>query len=120
VDRSLASNEAAPGDVRAHFRQAILSVVFGITAWVLLIVGFVIAAAAVSSTLEREPNVLLGLLVFVVLLPSPLLAVLGIGQGAAAIRARGDHMILASAGLILSGLQAGVWVGMFCFSLWQN
>ena len=70
--------------------------------------------------LEHEPEV--GLVAFagLLLLASPLPAVLGIGQGAAAIRARGDHMILATAGLLLSGLHVGVLVGMFTFAVWQN
>ena len=47
----------------------------------------------------------------------PLPAAVGVGQGIAAIRARGDHMILATLGLILSGLNVGVFIGIFSFSI---
>ena len=47
---------------------------------------------------------------------SPLPSVLGLGQGIAALRARGDHMILATLGLVLCGLNVGVFIGLFSFS----
>ena len=57
---------------------------------------------------------------FLILLASTAPSVFGVGQGAAAIRTRGDHMILATLGLLIAGLHAGMVVGMFTLILWQN
>jgi hypothetical protein len=56
----------------------------------------------------------------ILFLPSPVLSLLGIGQGAAAVRTRGDHLILATAGLLLSALHVGLLVGIFCSNIWQT
>ena len=55
-----------------------------------------------------------------ILLVSPLAAVVGAGQGAAAIRTRGDHMILATIGLLLSAFQIGAVIGLVTFSVLLN
>jgi hypothetical protein len=113
VDRALEAKEAAPQEVRVHFRQSLLAILFGIAAWVVLLLGGVLAFAGVAG---RMNVVLLGLgsLVF---FASPLFAAQGVGQAAAALRARGDHMIMATCGLLLSALEAGVVIGLFFFSI---
>jgi len=94
VDRALEHKEAAPAEAGAHLRQALLALGLGVTSGMGL--------------------VMLGGLT---ILSSPLPAVVGVGQGAAAIRARGDHMILATIGLVLSGLNVGVFIGMLSFGI---
>ena len=64
----------------------------------------------------NEPDSIGGL----ILLVSPLAAVVGAGQGAAAIRTRGDHMILATIGLLLSAFQIGAVIGLVTFSVLLN
>jgi hypothetical protein len=54
------------------------------------------------------------------LLGSPVLVVPGLGLGATAIRSRGDHLILATAGVVLSALMAGALVGLVCLNMWRN
>jgi hypothetical protein len=116
VDRALTAREVAPEDARDHLRQGLLAVVLGVAAWVVAVAGAVVVVAGTAGEFKLE----LLVLGFFVLLASLLPSVLGIGQAAAAIRARGDHMILATAGLLLSGLHAGMVVGVLGLSLWQS
>jgi hypothetical protein len=113
LNRALDSQENTPVQVRAHLRQAILSIIFGILAWLVTLGSMLIMAiglASGSDAIQMQLLVVLGMLVF---MGSPLPAILGVGQAAAAIRARGDHMILATIGLLLSGLHTGMLIGMF-------
>lgn len=117
VERGLGAQETLPAEARAHTRQAVLAIVFGIVAWVITLGAVVVMVIGMSG---KEPNVGLVGLGFLALLVTPLPALLGVGQGAAAIRARGDHMILATIGLLLSGLHTGVVLGLFSLALVQN
>jgi hypothetical protein len=115
VERALASPEAAPEQARAHARQAVLSPVFGGTAWLLTLLGFAMVAVAGAG-----PQAALAVLLMLVILAVGMLAAaLGLGQAVAALRTRGNHMILATIGLILSGLYVGAFIGLFTFSLWS-
>ena len=91
--------------------------VFGIVAWVITLGAVAVMGIGLSG---KEPDVGLVGLGFLAMLVTPLPALLGVGQGAAAIRARGDHMILATIGLLLSGLHTGVVLGLFSLALVQN
>jgi hypothetical protein len=112
VDRALEHKEVSPAEAGAHLRQALLALGLGVTSWAIFIFAILIVAAAMSG--GSMGLVALGGLV---ILASPLPAVVGVGQGAAAIRARGDHMILATIGLVLSGLNVGVFIGMLSFGI---
>ena len=115
VDRALEANEAAPAAARIHFRQAVLATVLGVLSWI----GIVLAFLVISQGANQGSQGLIGLGV-ILFLATPGPAVFGVGQGAAALRDRGDHMILATIGLILSGLYAGLFVGTFTVLLWMN
>jgi hypothetical protein len=117
VERALESREAAPEAARRHLRQAILALVFGIAAWGLL--GLCMLLVLLIFSEEANLGVMLGIL-GIVLFASPFVGALGIGQGAAAIRTRGDHMILATSGLLLSALQAGTILGLFVIRIWND
>jgi hypothetical protein len=41
-----------------------------------------------------------------------------VGQATAALRTRGSHMILATIGLVISGLFVGVMIGLMGFGMW--
>jgi hypothetical protein len=112
VDRALENKEAVPGEVAAHLRQALLSLLLGIASWVLLVMGVVFAAAAVAG--EMAGMVLLALLA---IFAAPAASLFGVGLAVSALRSRGDHMILATLGLIISGLNVGALLGMMSFSL---
>jgi hypothetical protein len=119
VERALEANEAPPEEVRAHLRQAVLGLVFGLAAWGMALVAFLLVAVALGAG-NGEPNFGAMALGSLILLASPVPALLGVGQAAAAIRGRGDHLILATTGLLLSGLHAGAVVGLFLFAVWEN
>jgi hypothetical protein len=115
VDRALEKGEAVPGEAAAHVRQALMALVLGASAWGALAVGFVILAVGVSAQ-----NILLLLVGTLVIFSSPLPAVIGVGQAVSALRSRGDHMILATLGLFVSGLHVGALIGMMSFGLGMN
>jgi len=113
VERALEAGEALPSELRAHSRQALLSMTFGVIAWIITLIAVIMMVKGMSG----QMNLILVGFGVLVLIASPVPAVLGVGQGAAAIRARGHHMILATIGLILSGLHAGLIVGLFTMSV---
>jgi hypothetical protein len=113
IERVLQSREATPEQAHAHFRQAILGLLMGGGAWIVLLLAVLVIGVAVVGK-----NVLLVLIAFVLILSSALLGVLGLGQATAALRTRGQHMIAATSGLIVSGLFLGAFIGFYIFRLW--
>jgi hypothetical protein len=123
VDRALQSQERLPQEARVHLRQAVLALLCGLGAWVVLVasvVVMVVGAAMVMAGGSEEGGIIIAGLGGLAALSSLLPAALGIGLAAAAIRTRGAHLILATAGLILSALHPGLVLGLICYSLWQN
>jgi hypothetical protein len=118
VNRALEANEAAPEQVRTHFRQAILALVFGGGAWVVTVLAFVVVGLLAGGGTSQE-FVGAALMMMFLLLCATLIALFGVGQAAAALRTRGNHMILATIGLILSGLNVGGMIGLMVFAFWQ-
>jgi hypothetical protein len=117
LERALDAKESRPEDVRAHRRQAILALLFGIIAWALILLGVVpLLIARPGSASASGLVILAGLVTLSSLLP----ALFGVGQGAAAIRARGERMILATCGLILCGAHLGVILGAMLFAAWAT
>jgi hypothetical protein len=114
AERALASREASPEQVRTHFRQALLGLLLSLGSWPLFIVGQLMAVAAVVS----GRNFFLALLTLVLVFAAVLLAVAGTGQALAALRTRGNHMILATSGLLVGGLFLGAFIGLTIFQLW--
>ncbi len=116
LERALESGEAVPGDKRANWWQAVLGMVFGTSAWAVMIFGFVLLFIGIQDgfslgALGAGSLLFLGSVVF---------SVAGVGLAAAAIRARGGHMIIATIGLVLGGLHVGTLIGLFSLSMWMN
>src|SRR5262249_59577359 len=110
---------SARGEARAHYQQAVWSLVCGIGGWALGLIGSVMGMYGLEAGPQSAgigwlfPALLCwGLSI---LCPAP-----GIGLAAAAIRARGDHLILATAGLVLSCLQVGAILGFFGLAMWRS
>jgi hypothetical protein len=117
VERALASREATPEQTRAHFRQALFGLLMGLGAWVVFILGLlIVGVAAVASNSFVNPLVLLLVLLFFI--SAMLLAVMGTGHAVAALRTRGQHMILATSALLIGGLFLGVFLGNYILELW--
>jgi hypothetical protein len=118
IDRILGAGEATSEQARNHARQATLAVVFGGLAWLLTLLVF--GGMALAGPGNKGALVALVLLLFLVLLIGIPAAAFGVGQAVAALRVRGNHMILGTIGLVLSGLYVGVLLGLSLFSLWQS
>jgi hypothetical protein len=114
VERAVASREATPEQARAHLRQALLGLLMSLGAWVVFTLGILLVLVISSS-----PN--LYVLIFVVLLMficAMLLAVMGTGNAVAALRTRGQQMIMATSALLIGGLFLGVFLGYYILELW--
>jgi hypothetical protein len=94
-------------------------VLLGGGAWLAGIGAVVLVVIAVGAG-ARPENGLVALLAFAVMLAGAGAACIGAGQALAALRTRGQHMILATAGLILGALYLGVLIGWFSFGVWAT
>jgi hypothetical protein len=119
VERALASGATSPEEARAHYLQALWSLICGLGGWALGLIGVILMAIGVSSGPEN-PRIVAVVPGVLLLFGAPAFLVPGLGLGAAAIRMRGDHLILATAGFVLSALMAGAIIGMICLSVWRN
>jgi len=109
------TQEALPQQVRMQWIHSVSALLLGLFAWILSIVGIIIVG--VGATSGAGPAVLLlGVFAF---LGGAVPAVVGVALGASAIRARGNHMILATGGLLLGGLHVGVIIGLFSYAISQ-
>ena len=114
VVRALDEKEVRPEDLQAHRRQAMLAVVFGVSAWAMTLIGGILMVIR-GATATQPLVILASLLCVAAFLPS----FFGIGQGAAAIRARGNRLILATFGLALSATHIGLVFGLTLLALWK-
>jgi hypothetical protein len=113
--RAMEEKEVRPEDVKAHRRQATLAVVFGVSAWAMTLLGGLLLV--IRGTSPTQPLIILAsLLCLAAFLP----AFFGIGQGAAAVRARGNRLILATFGLALSAAHVGLVFGLTLLALWKT
>ena len=120
LNRALDAREASPRETSIHFRQAVMGLACGIGAWFVAAVAFVIMGIGAASEGKEGMNIVLVGIGALTLMASPLPAVVGIGQAAAAIRTRGNHMIMATAGLFVSGLNMAVVIGVFSMAIMKS
>ena len=123
VNRAMESREAAPEQSMTHLRQAIMALGMGVGAWVLGIVGLVVAVIVVAAS-GGQPTMtaaaVAGLVMIGMFLAAGAVAMLGMGQAVAVLRARGSHMILATIGLVVGGLFVGLFIGLFAVFIYLN
>ena len=115
AERLARDRERGPQDPRIHRRQAVLALACGLIAWGTILGGGLLVVLAGTSRATVGLAVLAVILVAFSFLP----AVFGVGQGAAAARARGDRMIVATSGLVLSASHLGILSGLFLLALWR-
>ena len=121
VDRALESKEASPEQSRTHLRQAIMALGFGIGAWVLSLAGFIVGGVGMAASGGQLAAAAVWiLLMMAMLMGATAVALIGLGQAAAVLRARGSHMILATIGLVIGGLYIGLFIGLFAVSIYLN
>lgn len=115
VERALEIGDASPDVTQAHRRQAFLGVLFGTIAWLFAMLILIILGTGNNATKVT----MVGSCVFLALFGFGSAAA-GLGQAAAAIRTRGDRLVVATVGMVLSGLYLGMLLGYFGASLWQD
>ncbi len=115
VERALGSDEATPEQAKAAYRQALMSLLFGAGSWILAVLVLLLFIALLTSV---DAQIAAGLFVLgLVAAAAP--AVFSIGQAVTVLRARGNHMILATIGLMLGGVYIGTIMGLFVLVVWQ-
>jgi hypothetical protein len=117
LDRQLQAQERSPEDIRTHRRQAVLSVVMGLITWVLCPLCILVIVLAARAARDAEGLLALG---WMLGLGSLVPACFGVGLGVSAVRARGDRLILATCGLVLSGVYLGVLIGAILLAVWRG
>jgi hypothetical protein len=116
VQRALETKEAAPEASRQNLTQSLLSLGLGIGAWILTVVGLLLAVLIAAGAGGLGFGAL-ALFAFLVLATG--LAIFGIGSATAVLRVRGGSMILAVVGLLVCCLHVCVIIGFFIASIWQ-
>lgn len=114
AERSLTHQDQTVSHAPAHRRLAVWSLACGLAGWLLLLLG--LTPLVLTRNLSKEVAVLAVL----TLLLSAVPALLAAGQGAAALRVRGDRLRIATAGLVLAGSQLGLMLGVLLMTLWSS
>src|SRR5262249_16125509 len=112
VERLMSGAETSPEDLKAHRWQGLVSVLLGFFAWMLALPVVIVRGFGASH------DILVGLLLLALI--SFLPSLFGLGQAAAAVRVRGDRMVLATCGLVLNGAQLGTVLGLVLLVIWKQ
>ena len=112
IQRLMGSGDASPEDVKTHRWQALTSVMLGFASWMLAIPLVFIRAPGMTK------ETIFGLLMVAAV--SMLPALFGLGQAATAVRMRGDRLVTATCGLVLTGAQIGTVAGLVLLVVWKQ
>ena len=112
LNRVMSTEQSRPEDVKNHRRSAMYSIILGGSGWLLVVLGSLPFLLSQSS----QAALWSGALVLTGLIP----ALIACGLATAAIRTRGDRMIPATCGLVISGLQIGLMLGMLIINIWHS
>jgi hypothetical protein len=118
IEQSLRSGEPTPQETERQQRLAWTGLVLAVVGWFAALLVFWPLTSIHSGTGEWTRFwVWLGMFFyFARFLP----ALLSLGQSAAALRLRGPMKTLATCGLVASGAQLGLLVGVIVLNLWHN
>jgi hypothetical protein len=116
IERALEVHESTPEEEAVHRRQAQLSLWCAVGGWALLVFGSLPMLALRTGGSNEQLKIVSNLVVLSSFVP----ALFGIGQGAAAIRVRGDRLRLATWGLTLAGSLLGLMIGFLLFNTYFN
>jgi hypothetical protein len=114
AEREMSHPDAGAVDPRVHSRLALWSLFLGLGGWLLLVGGLL--PLLLVRNLSKELAILSALAVLLSAVP----ALLAAGQGAAAVRQRGNRMRAATTGLVLGGSQVGLLLGALLLTFWAN
>jgi hypothetical protein len=115
VERLMGDSEKTSEQLQTHRWQAVVSVMLGFGGWLLAVLALPLATAR-NFGVPSEGVAALCILAGVSVLP----ALFGIGLAAAAIRIRGDRMMLATCGLLLTAAQVGTVMGLVLLVIWKQ
>jgi hypothetical protein len=116
VDNSLADDEPSPLEAQMQTKQAWISVILAVSAWMLLLMTIAPLSTFHQGTVQATIRFVTYLLYFGSLLP----AIFALGYAFAAIRLRGSHGTLATCGLVSAGAQLGLSLGVIALGMWHN
>ena len=108
-------DQAAPTEARTHMVHAVVALALGVGSWGLTLLAIVLLLAAAG--LGEQNGIGLVMLSLLSACSAPLPAFVGLGQAVAALRIRGSHLVIATTGLIMCGLQVGALLGVLTFRL---
>jgi hypothetical protein len=116
VDRSVADDEPSPQEAQLQTKQAWVAVILAITGWML----FLMTLAPYSTFHQGKTSTILIFGTYFFFLTSFLPGLFGLGHALAAMRLRGDHLKLATCGLVSAGSHLGLAIGVIVLNLWYN
>src|SRR5207244_404845 len=116
VDNSIADDEPSPQEAQMQTKQAWFSVIFAVAGWTVLL----LTLAPYSSFQQPPVTPTVKFLTYTLFLGSFLPAIFGLGYAVAAVRLRGDHLKLATCGLVSAGSQLGLAIAVIVLNLWHN
>jgi hypothetical protein len=118
IDRSIQSPDATPQELLRHQRHAWTGLVLAVVGWTTaLLVFWPLVSLHANAGGFSSLWVHLGTFFF---FSSLVPALIALGQCAAALRLRGPQRTIATCGLVGSGLQLGLMVGIVLLNLWHN
>lgn len=115
VDESLALDEPSPQEGQRQHRMAWMSVGFAGAAWFVLLMTLW-PLSTFHDPAGAHRTYLGGFFYFSSFVP----ALFALGQAAAAVRLRGETTTIALIGLIASGSQLGLMLGLLTLGIWHN
>ena len=119
IEQSLASGDPLPHEKQRHERQAWTGVILAAMGWIAALLVFwpLTYLHGTGGIVPAGGWVFLGtVFYFLSFIP----AVFALGQSASALQLRGPLRSVATCGLVASGLQLGVLVGVIFLNLWHN
>ncbi len=113
VERALANDEPPPAETAGHRRLAWLGLGLSLSGWLFAVLAVLILFVPGDG---KESGAIAGIFL---LCGSLLPAVFALGSASAAVRVRGNRMIPATAGLVLSSSQLGILLGLLLLNIWH-
>ena|ERR1043165_377124 len=116
VEHSIADDEASPQEAQLQTKQAWMGVILALTGWMLLLMTI-----APYTTFHQQSVMKIMIFgTYLFFLGSFIPAIFGLSHAIGAIRLRGDHMKLATCGLVAAGSHLGLALGIIILNLWHN
>jgi uncharacterized paraquat-inducible protein A len=117
IDRVASTGEPTPQETQRQERHAWTGLVLAVAGWFMALLVLWPLVSLRTGSGGAEWWVRLGTFFFFC---SFVPALVALGQSAAALRLRGPQKVIATCGLVSSGTQIGLLVGVIVLNLWHN